>query len=113
MAFETVSTKKRSAAGQGDHNTQKRQKTAESVACTEESEWCFVCYSWVKQLRYPPKTCKAPHSDTQRACRECWEAYNSLQVEEKRAEDIECMLCSDKLPAAMLKSYSRPQTSIR
>jgi hypothetical protein len=51
--------------------------------------------------------------DDQRACGECWEAYLSLQVEERLAENIECMFCTSLLPRSEIDRLSKEQTLAR
>lgn len=72
---------------------------------------CNICGSGVGSLRISPQhNGKPKHSQDERACDQCWEAWLSLQVEENQPDQIECMFCNSLLEAEQIKSFARVGT---
>lgn len=74
---------------------------------------CQICYGEVSQLRYSPARCTdregrpIEHDKKgERACQECWEVHLSNKVEEKPAENIECLFCYTKMSEDQVKSLA-------
>ncbi|KAI7337986.1 hypothetical protein KC315_g1978 [Hortaea werneckii] len=78
---------------------------------------CQICYGEVNQLRVSPDKCtdrKGRPIDHrkkgERACQECWEVHLSNEVEEKPAEEVECLFCYSKMSEDQVKSLARAGT---
>ncbi|KAI7252316.1 hypothetical protein KC343_g6562 [Hortaea werneckii] len=76
-------------------------------------ETCQICYGEVDKLRVSPTKCKDREGRSiehkkkcERACGECWEVHLSNEVEEKPAEEIECLFCYTKLSEDQVKSLA-------
>ncbi|KAI6796710.1 hypothetical protein KC332_g9843 [Hortaea werneckii] len=74
---------------------------------------CQICYGEVSQLRDSPLKCTdregrpiEHRKKSQRACQECWEVHLSNEVEEKPAENIECLFCHTKMSEDQVKSFA-------
>ncbi|GAB1744423.1 hypothetical protein NU219Hw_g1701t1 [Hortaea werneckii] len=74
---------------------------------------CQVCYGEFSQLRHSPAECTdregrlVDHKKKgERACQECWEVHLSNEVEEKAAEEIECLFCHSKISEGEVKSLA-------
>ena len=75
---------------------------------------CPVCDGEWASFPKPPITCDGVHSDEERACKECWEAHLSFQVEERDPRRIECMFCTSIINSrAEVKRLARKGTLIR
>jgi len=74
---------------------------------------CNVCASDVKSLRVSPVHSNHKHSEEERACDECWEVYLSLQVEENKPDQIECMFCKSTLDFQQIGKLARQGTIFR
>jgi hypothetical protein len=57
-----------------------------------------------------PKTCAKPHSEQQRACKECWEAHLSTEIDAKHPSEIKCMFCKSNVIRVDVKRLARPTT---
>ncbi|KAH9827019.1 hypothetical protein Tdes44962_MAKER09870 [Teratosphaeria destructans] len=75
--------------------------------------FCTICGAEDSSLRTSPTTCAEPHTQDERACGECWEAYISMHLEEKLGEQIACMFCESVLPEKAIKALSRKGTGER
>lgn len=65
---------------------------------------CNICGSNVGSLRVSPQHSGQPkHAQCERACTQCWDAWLSLQVEEKQPDQIHCMFCSLMLDAEQIE----------
>lgn len=78
---------------------------------------CQICYGEVNQLRVSPDKCtdrKGRPIDHrkkgERACQECWEVHLSNEVEDKRADQIECLFCYTKMSEDQVKSFAWADT---
>jgi hypothetical protein len=74
---------------------------------------CNICDGEVSSLRVSPSHGTRKHSEDERACGECWEVYLSLQVEENKPDQIECMFCKSTLDFQQIKKLSYISTSER
>jgi len=75
---------------------------------------CEICGSQIKgNLRVSPQSCRRRHTDTERACGQCWEAHISTEVEEKAPNQIECMFCDSILTEAEILKLARRPTGER
>jgi hypothetical protein len=74
---------------------------------------CTVCGFEVHSLRVSPKHGTRKHSEDERACDECWEVYLSLQVEENKPDQIECMFCTSTLDFQQIGKLARQGTLFR
>lgn len=75
---------------------------------------CEICGTQARRyLRKSPSTCKVGHSDSERACEQCWEAHLSTEVEEKAPSKVECMFCNSVLPKSEIKYLARSGTFVR
>lgn len=95
-----------------DSTTGTHQK-APSDTKAATMQHCDICGSDVKQRRIPPQNHDHEHGDDERACGQCWEAYISLQVEEKKPDEIECMFCKHYLGYDEVKSFAMAATNYR
>ena len=78
---------------------------------------CQICYGEVNQLRVSPDKCtdrKGRPIDNrkkgERACQERWEVHLSTEVEEKPAEEVECLFCYTKMSEDQVKSFAWADT---
>lgn len=77
-------------------------------------KYCNTCTSDGVTLRVSPKNHEPKHSEQKRACGQCWEAYLSLQVEEKnKSSEIECMFCKSGMGEADFQSLAQKGTKVR
>ena len=74
---------------------------------------CNTCASDVKSLKISPVHGTHKHSESERACSECWEIYISLQVEENKPDQIECMFCKSTLDFQQIGKLARRRTVLR
>ena len=74
---------------------------------------CNTCASDVKSLKISPVHGTHRHSESERACSECWEVYLSLQVEENKPDQIECMFCRSTLDTGQIRKLAYKKTSSR
>jgi hypothetical protein len=75
---------------------------------------CTICASDLDTaLRISPQDHERRHDDDERACGQCWEAYLSLKIEERRPDEIECMFCKSRMSEADIMSFARKATTIR
>jgi hypothetical protein len=74
---------------------------------------CNTCASDERSLKKSPTHGTRKHSESERACEECWEVYISLQVEENKPDAIECMFCKSTLDKDQVKQLSYAGTSRR
>jgi len=74
---------------------------------------CNTCASDVKGLKTSPVHGARKHSESERACEECWEIYLSLQVEENKPDQIECMFCKTTLDFEQIATLARQGTAFR
>ena len=61
------------------------------MPATKQKKICPICAAEVSSFKVSPSTCSGGHSEDERACGECWEAYLSKEVEDKALGDIRCM----------------------
>lgn len=73
---------------------------------SKDKAFCTICASQVSSLRISPKGHERAHGEDERACDECWEAWLSMQVEENRPEDIQCIFCNSIIDFEQLASYA-------
>jgi hypothetical protein len=75
---------------------------------------CNICASDGVTLRVSPKNHEPKHGEQERACGQCWEAYLSLQVEEKNeSSEIECMFCKSEMSESDFQSLAQKGTKVR
>lgn len=74
---------------------------------------CTICASKRIQLRISPQDHESPHGDDERACGQCWEAWLSLKVEEKKPDLIECLFCKSIISEADFVKLARDATKRR
>lgn len=74
---------------------------------------CNICGVETVPLRISPKHGTRKHSEDERACEECWEIYISLQVEENKPDQIECMFCKSTLDFQQIAKLARKGTVFR
>lgn len=75
---------------------------------------CKICASNLAgPLRLSPEGHERQHGNDERACDQCWEAWLSLQVEEKKPDEIQCMFCMSRITGTELASLARKATGIR
>jgi hypothetical protein len=77
------------------------------------TDHCKICASEPVQLRISPQDHERAHGDDERACGQCWEAWLSLQVEEKKPEEIECLFCKSIISEADFAKLARKATGTR
>ena len=66
---------------------------------------CNICGSNVASLRVSPQhSGQHNHAQHERACKQCWEAWLSMQVEENPPYRIECMFCNALLDAKQIQT---------
>jgi len=99
-------------------NTSTHQHTATQrhrhTKIPRKMKYCNICASDGATLRVSPKNHEPKHGEQERACGQCWEAYLSLQVEEKnKFSEIECMFCKSEMSEAELGSLARERTKNR
>ena len=68
---------------------------------------CKICASDLRDFT------KLSPQDHERACGQCWEAWLSLQVEEKKPDEIECLFCKSPISEADFATLARKATTIR
>lgn len=79
-----------------------------------DTKHCTICASDLDGFtKISPRDHKEVHSDDGRACGQCWEAWLSLQVEEKNPEEIECLFCKSPMSETDFMSLARKATGIR
>jgi hypothetical protein len=62
---------------------------------------CKICASDLRDFtKLSPQDHERAHGDDERACGQCWEAWLSLQVEEKKPDEIECLFCKSPISEA-------------
>lgn len=73
---------------------------------------CTICRADLKKsLRISPQDHERKHDTLEeRACEDCWEAWLSLRVEEKKADETECLFCKSTMSLEWLKTLSRKPT---
>jgi hypothetical protein len=75
---------------------------------------CTICRSELDSaLRISPQDHERKHGDDERACGQCWEAYLSLQIEEQRPDEIECLFCKSHMSEADIMGFARTATTVR
>lgn len=74
---------------------------------------CNICGAEASSLRVSPVHGTHKHSNDEHACDECWEVYLSLQVEENKPDQIECMFCKSTLDFQQIAKLARKGTSFR
>jgi hypothetical protein len=75
---------------------------------------CTICASDLKDFtKISPQDHERAHNDDERACGQCWEAWLSLQVEEKQPEEIECLFCKSIISEASFVKLARDATKRR
>ena len=74
---------------------------------------CNVCGAEANSLRVSPKHGTHKHKEIERACDECWEIHISLQVEENKPDQIECMFCKSTLDFQQIGKLARKGTVFR
>jgi Fe-S cluster biosynthesis and repair protein YggX len=76
---------------------------------------CAICRSDASSLKASPQHDQHKHKAYERACDECWEAWISLQVEEKNPSKIRCMFteCTSMLDTAQIGKLARKGTVYR
>lgn len=83
-------------------------------ATAKMTYYCKICASELRSaLRVSPQSDEHVHDATDRACGECWEAWLSLQVEEKRPSEIQRMFCEAKMDAEDIRKFGRRATAYR
>lgn len=84
------------------------------MADSDEKTHCSICRSDLDSaLRLSPQDHEREHGELDRACGQCWEAWLSLQVEEKKPSEIECMFCTSHISEDDLLSLARVTTVTR
>lgn len=78
-----------------------------------KTKHCTTCASDVPSLKISPIHGTRKHSEDERACEECWEIYISLQVEENKPDQIECMFCKSTLDFEQIGKLARKGTISR
>jgi hypothetical protein len=74
---------------------------------------CNVCGTEASSLGVSPKHGTRKHKESERACDECWEIHVSLQVEENKPDQIECMFCKSTLDFQQIGKLARKGTIFR
>lgn len=75
---------------------------------------CNICGSNVKVLGISPQVHGHARGNLdERACGQCWEAWLSLQIEEKQLTDIQCMFCNSNMSFEEIKKLARAKTCER
>ena len=96
---------------QQQYNTPEHTRVALMATATKH---CTICASNVeKSTRLSPQDHERVHGDDERACGQCWEAWLSLQVEEKKPNGIECLFCKSLINEDDFVSLARDATVTR
>lgn len=80
----------------------------------KNTKHCTICASDLDgHTKISPQDHERTHGDDERACGQCWEAWLSRQVEEKKLDEVECLFCKSIISEADFAKLARDATTRR